>query len=403
MECELVPGKLKVTVVKTWPKSREKEIPCWTYVSRGLCRHGQREVVLFLEQAARETTFPREALRLFTAIDQSAADGRLLDAGDVTELRDSPFPGFHLAYVPAVVLPNLPISSTALCAILVTADELKAVGEFGFTRVMTRLGESGRFFPCPFWSDRSRPGNSFAESRQQSVLQKIPRLKVQGAHVNLDGGQVWLRLPRGSGGVLATQLKDFPIEQAVVLLTDFDPVADGCLLWKPGQVEPAAIVSEHSARARLSGCFFLFGINPNHIGAKRLEDGYALSLPPGKAEAFRRAIAREEQFTVLPCASEHPFRMEWYEPKGSADGGLEVYEVFGTFSNADAGRLLKAFVRNDIEFTLDVKRMEIHDLSPTAAAHGGEFGDRAGITIGVQVDDWDRAMIQRQHVLKILA
>lgn len=95
--------------------------------------------------------------------------------------------------------------------------------------------------------------------------------------------------------------------------------------------------------------------------------------------------------------------MEWYDPQGPIRSGLDVYEVFGTYPNDDARRLLDAFVANEIDFTLNAEEMGLRNLSAGLAVYGGNFGNSAGITIGVQIDDWERAMVLRQRVLKIRA
>jgi hypothetical protein len=84
------------------------------------------------------------------------------------------------------------------------------------------------------------------------------------------------------------------------------------------------------------------------------------------------------------------------------DDRPDIYEYFGIYSNKDARLLLDAFVSGDIEYTLDVHKMALADMSPIQAATGGTFGAGVGIAIGVHTDDCDRAMEIRQRVLNIM-
>lgn len=219
LEHELIPGQLSVRIMKLWPKSGRKEFPCWAFVSRGLRRHGHPEVALLLEQLEGEQVYPREPLRLFEVIDRIIAGGQHFGVGDVTELPRSPLPGFHLAYIPPPTVSTNPLPPSTLCAILVTSEELGAIRDFGFTRVMARLGEAARIFPCPFWSDRSRSGLSFGDTRQHSILSKAARIRARGGRVHLDGNQVFFRLPRGTGAALSRSLREAPTGQLVGFLT----------------------------------------------------------------------------------------------------------------------------------------------------------------------------------------
>jgi hypothetical protein len=80
----------------------------------------------------------------------------------------------------------------------------------------------------------------------------------------------------------------------------------------------------------------------------------------------------------------------------------DIYEYFGTYSNEDARLLLDTFIGAEIDYTLDVDKMGLANMSPFRASIGGRFGMGVGIAIGVHTNDCDRAMEIRQHVLKII-
>ena len=80
----------------------------------------------------------------------------------------------------------------------------------------------------------------------------------------------------------------------------------------------------------------------------------------------------------------------------------DVYEYFGTYQNDDARKPLDAFVRAEIEYTLNVDKMGIENMSAFQAANGGTFGAGVGIAIGVHMDFAEEANALRQQVLKIV-
>lgn len=90
------------------------------------------------------------------------------------------------------------------------------------------------------------------------------------------------------------------------------------------------------------------------------------------------------------------------EPEAERDDRPDIYKYFGTYSNEEARVLLDAFVKHDIDFTLDVNSMGLADMSAFRAANGGTFGTGVGIAIGVHIDDCAKAMEIRQRVFKIL-
>ena len=114
---------------------------------------------------------------------------------------------------------------------------------FGFTRVLARLGQAYSDYPYPSWFDPTRASLPFAEMMQKSVLNQVNRIKVRGARVSVsrEKNQIELRITRKVGQFLHEQLSQFPSDAVIALLTQLDPTANGCLVWEPGQSQPAAI------------------------------------------------------------------------------------------------------------------------------------------------------------------
>jgi len=87
---------------------------------------------------------------------------------------------------------------------------------------------------------------------------------------------------------------------------------------------------------------------------------------------------------------------------GERNDRPDIYQYFGTYSNADTRLLLDAFVSGNIDYTLYLNERGIQDMPTIQAASGGTFERGGGIAIGVHVDDCDEATKIRQRVLKIV-
>ena len=308
---ELVPGQLSAHVYDHLLPMADGTIPCWSYVTSGLERHQQPEIIFTLAHTVDDTVVPEDPLRLFHTINELAETGRLVRAGGVTQFGERKFLGRHLAYIAPQKLPGVAVPQTAICAILVTDDEVAAIQEFGITRVTARLGQAARYYPCPPWSDPSRPGISFAQTRKQTVLARVPRLGLSGCRVYQAEGQVVLLLAKGSGRLLANQLAELPRDSPFALLTELDADADGCFVWEPGQSGPVAITPEGSTGKRICGCFLTFAAGLAEDGALGLEDGFGAFLTPQSWRAIQEAIGQEERRHIPPTGGRMAFVVDW--------------------------------------------------------------------------------------------
>jgi len=131
------------------------------------------------------------------------------------------------------------------------------------------------------------------------------------------------------------------------------------------------------------------------------DDWTAAALESAKAELRKRGFDNPGERS--PLEPEPPDLVFDRPPEtDERDDRPDIYEYLGMYSNKDAQLLLDAFVSNDIEYTLDVHRMALADMSPVQAATGGTFGTGVGIAIGVHIDDCERAMEIQQRILKIV-
>lgn len=131
------------------------------------------------------------------------------------------------------------------------------------------------------------------------------------------------------------------------------------------------------------------------------DDWTAAALECARAELRKRGF--DDPGESPPLEWERPHLLFGSPPEtDEREDRPDIYEYIGTYSNKDARLLLDAFVRGEIEYTLDLHKMALADMSPGQAAFGGTFGTGVGVAIGVHTDDCERAMEIRERVLKIM-
>ncbi len=311
---DLVPGQLAAQVFFHEIESSTGTIRCWSYITSGLLTHAQKELIFTLRCAPDEpaTTFPDDPLHLFSFFHQLAQNGQLVDAGGVTQFGEQNFLGRHLAYIHPQPLEGVPVPHRAIAAILVTQDEVSAVQEFGISRLMARLGHEASHYPCPPWSDRSRPGLSFERARQESVLARVPRFHAPGVRIVREGQRVVLRVSAGARERLKRHLRQAPSNAALALLTEIDPTANACLYWEPDQPGgPAAITPPGSDGSRLCGCFALFVPAQKEDEVRLFEDGISLLLTNRSWKAAQKALMKERPLALSTGGDGSSLSIEW--------------------------------------------------------------------------------------------
>ena len=223
---------------------------------------------------------------------------------------------------------DLDISAPALTVILLTEEELEARKVFGPTRVMARLGQAYRYYPCPPWSDRMRPSLSFSRTIKESILSQVSYRQSSGVKVYNNGNQIVLRLLPKAGKELSAELEHFPLNTPLALLTDIDYVANGCLVWEAGQTQTNAITPPHSDGSRLSGCFIFIDPRQSEDRGNYIEDGFAMLLTEASWLALRQAIETQSSFSI-PTRVGMGFSLEWIPTsyQNPFDGSIHYYEA----------------------------------------------------------------------------
>jgi hypothetical protein len=307
---ELIPGQLAVRMYQPDLATQHGAIACWTYITEGLQRLHQPEVSLTLLRQS-NTPPPQEPLHFFSMLHQLALQGRIVQAGGWTQFGTRKFFDRHLAYIPAQSIATIPMAPDTIMAISVTDDELIAVQAFGILRVMARLGQQARYYPCPPWLDPSRPGLAFAQTRQESLLARLPCFHSPQMRILRVHDHLVLRLAPTIRSQLADQLDQSAENVPIAFLTDLDAEADGCLVWEPGQTEPNAITPPDSQGVHIGGCFVACVPAQETTGGQLVEDGFVVFFTTGEWHAVRRALHDGQPVQVAATDGRLPLRVEW--------------------------------------------------------------------------------------------
>lgn len=328
---EIIPGKLSVRVHRHEIETQGGPVPCWSYVTQGLTALQQTEIVFTLRSDPDEAAdaFPQDPLRLFAAIHPLAEAGQRVTSGSFTEFGAQGFFGHHLLYVRAQSLTGVTLPASCLAALLVTAEELRAVREFGTTRVLARMGQAAGHYPFPPWSDRQRRGLSFERSFRDSLLAKSPRASAHDVHVGMQGTQVTVSALRSEQSSWQDRLAQVPEAAVLTLLTAIDPTANGCLTWVPGQSGPEAIVPRGSDGSRVCGCFVMFVPEQPAIGALLLEDGFAVKLTTEAWRAIRGALIAGTDLTLPAEGDDMSFALTWRDEIYVSPIDARIYHAEG--------------------------------------------------------------------------
>lgn len=213
---------------------------CWTYVTQGLASVGQRELVLTLcrEPGEAAGVFPEEPFLLFETLLHFAQDGKTVDNGGFTQFGARRFYDRHILYMFAWPLEGVPIEAGMLTMMLLTDDEIEAVKMYGSLRVAARFGFRAQYYPYPTWNDRRSSGHGMFAlelSAPSTLLSKMPAYRPGDLLVNQMGSKIVVSAKIGSGDRISKVLQGAFPDSPVALLTDLNPLSDGCLVWQPGQ------------------------------------------------------------------------------------------------------------------------------------------------------------------------
>lgn len=308
---ELVPEELDLRVFRHTVETAAGPVSCWSYVTDGLRRLGQKDIVFTLrrQQDEADDDYPRDPLDYFLLIHRMATEGKTVEAGGYSRFarpdgflgRDGPV---GMTFVNAVPLRGVNYPDRPLAAFLITAEEVEAIRAHGTYRLLSLLGFRANYFPYPPWSERARPQVLSLRDYSSSLLGQLPLASVRGLMTLRQRNQVHLHLADDDAiEQLAIRLDEIQTNAPFVLLTDPDPDAKARLVWKPSMpVETIAI--DNRPEATLTGGFVAFFVARGaDEGVHVCEDGFAVNIRPKTFAKVCDALFAGESFTVRGSGS----------------------------------------------------------------------------------------------------
>jgi hypothetical protein len=246
------------------------KLPCWTYISQGLHKVAQPEIIFTLlrRQDENEEQIPDAPVEWMRFVFALASDGVNLETGQMCDLV---FAGenVHLKLNQMQVLqpPNtwvtmkrfgvllhggFPLSDSAFKfpegtlprgahhVIALTHEEAAVARQFGCTRVIGHVGLSVRWFPNPPFIDRDREDCVVMADQSGSVRTRMSVTRMYGLNAMLENNDIVLTIPEGESkrNLFKRLVVDPPLNVVFSCESFVTGEADCGLIWKSGQTKP---------------------------------------------------------------------------------------------------------------------------------------------------------------------
>jgi len=296
-------GSLKVEIHLHQLYLGDRDRYCWTYLTRGMKTHQQREMCLSLlvDDDGDTEDFPKTPIKMFQLLAERTSAGRTVVSGDSTRLGQKGIFGFpSLFYVPSIQYEGLPSVDEYLGLILVHQEEYDYARQYGLTRFLSRLGKFCSSFPYPTWNTPARPSLFTSNTREQSILSDASHVLAEYSYAHQRGPVVQLQLHQKDAGKVQKALAGLQQDQVAVINTAFSPRCDASLYWQEGQELPGAYAAPEATTGMLGGSFVSLGFS--QIAELSIEeDGFSVIFTDTDWKALCLAIRNEESYeTELP-------------------------------------------------------------------------------------------------------
>ena len=295
----------------------DRQRKCWTYLTTGLARYGQKEMSLSLlmEDDDDENEFPKTPIKIFQLLENYARDGKIVDIADATKLGKTGLFGFTaLYYLPAIHYEGLPDCDNYLALMLVHQAEYEFAKRYGFTRLLSRIGKFCSSFPYPTWNTRRRPSLFKPDHREDSVLNEIDLLHLKGIQAELVQDVVLLTLHTSNKHRLAQYLDRLASQNKVFALQTSMPLAaNACLYWVPGQTRPGAYTAPDEV-TRIGAAFIMFETTKTS-SSRLIEDGFLFSLSRQALARLRASCESTRNSGVLESSGMR-LSLQWHRDNG---------------------------------------------------------------------------------------
>ncbi len=395
---EILPGELFVSVFEHKIPTSGRSVSCWTFVTEGLERCGQHEIVFSLRRPRGKNweDFSRELFTLFERILGLAEQGMRYKAYDGYRFADDEtFLGqagpSGLIFVPAEMFDGVDVPFEALAAVLIKGDEVEVMAKSSAIRIASMLAAESLYYPCPPWSDLSRKPVVSKKQFEKSILSRVAHLRVPGLTVRRAGtgelGLVSLRVEGAAAPDLGSLFAGFPAKGAVALLTNPDIDATMRYSWMPAAGKTGVIYAELGSLISGSFVILLFGEGLEDW-EKVIEDGISLSLCPESWEKLKTSIISYQPARIplgknafLTTDFIHTMTYDPLQPKTFLPVSVQLYQTHDE---------LTARMGDESAMSIYVKQFE--KAATACLADAGEE-DARGVMIAVVVKPGKRTMV----------
>jgi len=281
----------------------DRDRHCWTYLTRGLQTHQQREMCLSLlvDDEADIEDFPKTPIKMFQLLAERTRSGRAVVSGESTQLAQKGMFGFpSLFYVPSIQYEGLPSVDNYLSLILVHREEYRYARQYGLTRFLSRLGKFCSSFPYPTWNTPARPSLFSSTTQEHSILSDASHVLAEYSYAHQLGSVLQFQLHQKDAGRVKKALAGLQQNQIAVINTGFSARCDASLYWQEGQAFPGAYAAQEETSGLLGGSFISIGFSQfSDISIE--EDGFSVLLSGTDWDSLHQAISNEETYgTELP-------------------------------------------------------------------------------------------------------
>jgi len=362
---EVIPGELFAAVYAHDIPTADGKVPCWTFVSEGLEKHGQHEIVFSLRRLRRRAyeDVSGDVLAMFKRLYSAIDAGARLNPYDSGELTTDPGMSFlglkgprGLFFLPAEMFDGVDVPFEALAAVLVIGDEMEVMDKSSPLRIASMLGAEYRYYPCPPWSDPSRKPVVSAGQFGKSVLNKYARRNTPGVMIRHSLGRekniISLRVEDGVAAKLASLVTGLPDKGVVALMTDPDPEATMRYAWLPKAGKTGLIFNKLGPWVTGTFALLVYGEEMEE-GGGRCEDGISLILTPsswGKLNAsltsFRPCEIVLNDGTTVTTEFIHLSTFDPLKPRAFTPASIQLYQSSDELrARAGEDATLKDYIR----------------------------------------------------------
>ena len=312
---EVVPNELQITIdLHNIPVTMDNQSRSGlSFTTQGMTRHHQSELFFVLKTNHTDLDkIPQDPLLFFRQVYRLAQQGHLAQAGNITQFGEKDLWGWKgIVYTqpPVHLRKNLP--KDCLCMVLLNLEEVQAVQEYGYTRILSMLGKKSRYYPFPYWTDHYRENLDIRTVNKSSLLLNIRRMGIIDATITKIGQKLHLELQKSEELQQHLAQEGFPSKVPIALLTSLSDQADSCLTWSFSAENPEAITLPDSKGAVMGGCMFMLVGEQEQNSAKLVEDGFALFMTNKEWDAFWQAFKTQKNFELQTAEDFMDFALAW--------------------------------------------------------------------------------------------